>query len=155
MARVRKTEDQEHLKLLAIGHYVVGGIGVFFACLPLIHLTIGLVFLFGDGIDLDTGEEVPAFIGVLFAVIGGMMFLFGQACAWCVIYSGRQIAQRKKHTFSFIIGCVNCMFFPFGTILGVFTIIVLSRDSVKALYDPLDGQTEPEFKNEREYKAQN
>ena len=145
MARVRKTEDQEHLKLLAIGHYVVGGIGVFFACLPLIHLTLGLAFLFGGIEDFEgaAAEEVPAFIGLLFAIIGGIFFLFGQACAWCVIYSGRQIAQRKKHTFSFIIGCVNCMFFPFGTILGVFTIIVLSRDSVKDLYNPeLDDEGE-------------
>ncbi len=136
MAPVRNTEDQEHLKLLAIGHYVVGGIAVFFACLPLLHLTIGLAFLFGgfEQFGAEGAEEVPTFIGVLFAIIGGIFFLFGQACAWCLIYSGRQIAQRKKHTFSFIIACVSCMFFPFGTILGVFTIIVLSRDSVKMLY---------------------
>ncbi len=29
---------------------------------------------------------------------------------------------------------VACMFMPFGTVLGVFTIIVLLRDSVKELF---------------------
>jgi hypothetical protein len=28
--------------------------------------------------------------------------------------------------------CAECLFIPFGTILGVFTIIVLLRESVKA-----------------------
>jgi hypothetical protein len=30
--------------------------------------------------------------------------------------------------------CIECLFIPFGTILGVFTIIVLSRESVKTLF---------------------
>jgi hypothetical protein len=29
------------------------------------------------------------------------------------------------------------MFFPFGTVLGVFTIVVLSRDAVKAKYEAI------------------
>jgi len=30
--------------------------------------------------------------------------------------------------------CIECLFIPFGTILGVFTIVVLSREPVKALF---------------------
>jgi hypothetical protein len=30
--------------------------------------------------------------------------------------------------------CIECLFIPFGTILGVFTVVVLSRESVKALF---------------------
>jgi len=33
-----------------------------------------------------------------------------------------------------VMACVECLFIPFGTILGVFTIIVLLRESVKALF---------------------
>jgi hypothetical protein len=29
---------------------------------------------------------------------------------------------------------INCIFIPIGTVLGVFTIIVLTRDSVKELF---------------------
>jgi hypothetical protein len=34
----------------------------------------------------------------------------------------------------FVIACIECLFMPFGTILGVFTLIVLSRESVKKLF---------------------
>jgi hypothetical protein len=30
--------------------------------------------------------------------------------------------------------CIECLFLPFGTILGIFTIIVLSRESVKTFF---------------------
>jgi hypothetical protein len=36
--------------------------------------------------------------------------------------------------FSLVIAGVQCMFAPFGTALGVFTIIVLTRDSVRRQY---------------------
>jgi len=37
--------DEEHLKLLSIFHYVVGGIAAFFAFFPIIHLVIGIACL--------------------------------------------------------------------------------------------------------------
>ncbi len=33
---------------------------------------------------------------------------------------------------------LNCLFMPFGTVLGVLTIIVLMRPSVKALFYPTE-----------------
>jgi hypothetical protein len=39
------------------------------------------------------------------------------------------------------VGAVQCLFMPFGTILGVFTIIILSRESVQRLYDASRSQT--------------
>jgi len=37
--------------------------------------------------------------------------------------------------FSLIIAGINCVQFPFGTVLGVFTFVVLLRDSVRELYE--------------------
>lgn len=54
--------------------------------------------------------------------------------AFSIILSGRFLQQRKHYWFSFVLACIACAFMPFGTVLGVFTIIVLSRDSVKAFY---------------------
>jgi hypothetical protein len=39
--------------------------------------------------------------------------------------------------------CIECLFLPFGTILGVFTIIVLSRESVKELFGAPVGRQKP------------
>jgi hypothetical protein len=40
------TQDEDHLKLLSIFHYVVGGLAGLFALLPIFHLVIGLVMVF-------------------------------------------------------------------------------------------------------------
>jgi hypothetical protein len=45
------------------------------------------------------------------------------------------LRERKNRTFSFVVACVNCIHVPLGTVLGVFTIVVLSRESVKRLYE--------------------
>ena len=62
------------------------------------------------------------------------MFLIGQAIAVCMILAGRFIARRKRYWFIFIMACIECALFPFGTVLGVFTIIVLARESVKDVF---------------------
>jgi hypothetical protein len=36
----------------------------------------------------------------------------------------------------FAMAGVECIFMPFGTVLGVFTILVLNRQSVKELFAP-------------------
>lgn len=128
-------KDEEHLKLLALFHYIVGGIGAFFACFPLIHVGIGVAMLFDSKLLAGgNGSPPPAFAGIFFILLGGFLVLLGWAMAICTLISGRFLAKRKHRTFSFVIAAILCAFMPFGTVLGVFTIIVLSRDSVKALY---------------------
>jgi hypothetical protein len=81
------------------------------------------------------GEELPPeFLGWIFAVLGTVLFLIGLAMAICILIAGRSIALRKRYSFAFVMACIECLFIPFGTILGVFTIIVLLRESVKALF---------------------
>jgi len=127
-------EDQKHLQLLSIFHYVVGGITMLFSSMFVVHFVIGLMMLIAPEKFAENGETPPAFVGYLFAGMGGVAVLCGYVFAGCFIYSGRMISRRKKHMFSFVTACVGCVSVPFGTILGVFTILVLSRVSVKKLY---------------------
>jgi hypothetical protein len=128
--------DAQHLGLLSIFHYVVGGLTALFACFPLIHLGIGLAMVFSqDFFHTKAGEQPPPqAIGWLFTCLGGFMFLVGQTMAVCTILAGRFIARRKRYWFIFVMACIECAFFPFGTVLGVFTIITLSRQTVKGLF---------------------
>ena len=128
------SRDDEQLKLLSIFHYIVGGAGVLFALMPLVHMGFGYMFLFAPEHFHNSGESPPQFFGWMFFLMGAVFFLIGQSMALAIIISGRFIARRKHYLYSFIIGCIECAFFPFGTVLGVFTIIVLSRDSVKEIY---------------------
>jgi hypothetical protein len=64
-----------------------------------------------------------------------VLFVIGIAMAICILIAGRSLAFHKRYSFALVIACVECLFVPFGTILGVFTIVALSRGPVKALFE--------------------
>src|SRR5213078_1989596 len=78
--------------------------------------------------------DIPLRRGWLFIALGFLLFLLGIAMALCISIAGRCLSRRKCYTFALVIACLECLFIPFGTILGVFTIVALSRESVKALF---------------------
>jgi hypothetical protein len=128
--------DAEQLNLLSIFHYVVAGLAALFSFFPLLYTTIGIIFIFAARHGTaKPGEELPPeFLGWIFAVLGSLLFLMGIAMAISILIAGRSLALRKRYSFGFIMACIECLFIPFGTILGVFTIVVLSRQSVKELF---------------------
>src|SRR5256884_9325882 len=135
-------QDREHLRLLAIFHYVVAGLAGLFSFFPLLYPTIGAICIFaGRHGTAKPGEDLPPeFLGWIFAVLGSLLFLTGIAMAICILIAGRSLALRKRYSFVLVMACIECLFIPFGTILGVFTIVVLSRESVKALFPAAKGQ---------------
>lgn len=127
-------QDEHHLNLLSIFHYIVGGISALFSLFPIFHLVFGIAMIVSPDTFESGGEGPPAFIGWLFALIGGTIILIGLVFAISVILAGRFLSLRKHYTYCFVIACIQCLFVPFGTALGVFTIIVLSRESVKQIF---------------------
>jgi ABC-type Fe3+ transport system permease subunit len=131
------TESTSHLRLLEIFHYVVGGIAALFAMFPMIHLVIGLMMVFSPESLKGKGDEVPPqAIGWFFVVFAAVFIALGLAFACCVIAAGRSIRKRRRYLFCLVMAGVECMFMPFGTVLGVFTIIVLVKEDVKRLFEP-------------------
>ena len=132
-------DDLNNLKLLSIFHYVVGGLSAIFSCMFLIHLFIGIAVLNSpESWSGGNGQSPPQFVGYLFTFIGGLFFLLGMIVSGLVIYSGVLLKRLRKRMFSFVVASIECLFMPFGTILGVFTIIVLSKESVKQMYAESD-----------------
>ena len=128
-------DDIKHLRLLSIFHYVVAGLVALFACIPIIHLIVGILIVFApDKIESNNAGGPPEFIGWLFMVFSGFMILSGLIMAVLIAVTGRFLTRHKRRIFCIVIAAIECLFMPFGTVLGVFTIIVLSRDSVKKLF---------------------
>lgn len=125
-------QDDEHLKLLSIFHYVVAGLTALFACFPLIHFFVGM------GIATGAFDDTPGearILGVGLMVFAGLLILSGWALAAVILTAGRFLSAQTNHTFCLVVAGIECIFMPIGTVLGVFTIIVLMRESVKALFD--------------------
>jgi len=134
----QKVLDQEHLKLLSLFYYISGGVTAFFASFPLIHVFVGLMIVFSSEQfnPSKAGEPSPEFIGWLFVIIGGSIVILGWLLALAKIYVGRCISRRKHRIFCLIIAGISCLGIPYGTVLGIFTFIVLMRHSVKLLFEP-------------------
>ena len=130
----QENTDTDHLRLLAIFHYIVSGLAAFFACFPFIHLVVGLFMVLAPQKFGPTNQQPPAFVGWLFVLIASFFILAGWTFAVLVLIAGRSIAHRKRYLFCFVVACVECIFMPFGTVLGAFTILVLNRSSVKELF---------------------
>jgi Ca2+/Na+ antiporter len=128
--------DDEHLRLLSIFYYVKGGITALFACIPIIHVVLGLVFIIAPHAFGHGNDQPPAFLGWLFVILGSFLILFGWTFAVLAVITGRCLSRRKHYAFCFIVACIECLSVPFGTVLGVFTILVLNRQSVKELFKP-------------------
>ena len=143
-------QDLEHLRLLSIFHYIVAGMGAFFACFPIFHLTFGLVMLFApDALGPKPPPDMPLrVVGGLLVGIAATIILVGWSVAFCVFLAGRNLARQRRYIFCLVMAAILCLFMPFGTVLGVFTIIVLMRPSVKPLFeqqaaDPFANTTPP------------
>ena len=125
--------DLEHLRLLSIFHYVVAGLAAMFSLLPMIHLALGVAMISGH-FDAPGKDSPPAALGWLFVVLASTVILCGLTFAACLALAGRFLDQRRRYLFCLVVAGFACMFAPFGTVLGVFTIVVLVRPSVKAAF---------------------
>lgn len=131
-------QDEEHLRILTILHYVMAGLMTLFACFPIIHLTMGAALVFAPAAfpDSKTGEGPPAFIGWFFMAFAAAWIVAGLSMVACIIAAARCLAQRRRRVFCMVVaGLMSAMCVPLGTALGIFTIIVLARPSVTQAFD--------------------
>jgi len=129
--------DQEHLKLLSIFHYVVSGLTALLACFPIIHLIIGIVALVApQKMAGESGQAPPPFFGWMFVTFAGGFILIGWTYAVCLAFAGRFLIRKRHYLFCLVMAGISCLSLPFGTALGIFTIIVLMRPSVKEMFVP-------------------
>jgi hypothetical protein len=127
------TQDDEHLKLLAIFHYVMGALSFLGAVIGVIYMFAGF-FVFRHA--AASGPSTPPVeMGWIFAFIGGVIALLSVALGVCLIIAGRSLTARRNRTFCMVVAGINCLNVPLGTLLGVFTFIVLLRPSVAAQFD--------------------
>jgi hypothetical protein len=133
----QQNNDIKHLDLLAIFHWIWGGLIMLFSLAGIIYIVIGAMVLNGS-LDMDsgrgnrTGDDLV--FGWVFLILGIAVILLGWTVGLLNIYSGFCLKKHRKRTFCIVIAAIDCLSFPIGTTLGVFTIVVLVRDSVKALY---------------------
>ncbi len=196
-----RNKDAEHLKLLSIFHYVLGGLTALFSLFPIIHLILGIAVVLGAfpgeradarrlGRDADSRavhqapqvdnqpvlpsadvndelgraieeyptrrrahEPFPKAFGWFFIIFASAFILIGETLAICLFIAARSLAHRRRYTFCFVVAVMSCLSMPMGTVLGIFTIIVLCRPTVKTLFGRSNGAPVGEAEAESPYTA--
>ncbi len=128
--------DASHLKLLAIFHFVFAGLtllglGFLFLHWWFMHAIMENPEMWKNQQGGPPPKEFIALFKWVYLFFGTGIVLTGVANT----ISGWSLMARRNRTFSLVVAGLNCMAFPFGTALGVFTFIVLLRDSVRELYE--------------------
>ena len=141
----QKILDEERLRLLSLFHYISGGMSIGFSCIFIFHFIFLLLIstnpdMFNNGRNPDL-HGPPIMVFKVFAVIFGSFIILGITYGILEIISGRFITKRKHRLFSFIVALPRVLFIPYGCILSIFTLILLEKSSVKALYDDAKRST--------------
>lgn len=132
-------EDEQHLTWLAYGHYALAALTFVCGLFPMIHLTVGIGLLAGE---LGPYEPNRALTGGIFVLVAGGLIGMFWAVSAALIYAGRCLRRRVKPTLVFVVAIIQCVFFqPLGLVLGILTILVLTRPAVKAAFQA--GTTTP------------
>ncbi|RYG38175.1 hypothetical protein EON81_04375 [bacterium] len=114
-----------------IGSYILG---VFSLCgLP--HTFMGLFFLASPRTFGNSQNGPPP------AFFGGMMFLIGLGVVGS--FMGLAIAnhaasawvrERRRYTGIQVVSAFTCLYMPLGTVLGVYSLVILSKPEVRVRF---------------------
>ncbi len=117
--------------------FIVKGIlNLIFCLFPLLYIVLG-GFLFANETD-----EQSQMAGMIFIGLGLFILFLGLVFGTLTILAGKYLGELKNYDFIFVMAIVNCLTGILGILLGVFTIIELTKPEVKRLFGksvPQDG----------------
>jgi hypothetical protein len=131
-AQSQQRRDREHIKLLAIFHFVFGGLALVGIAFLFVHYLIMHTMFSNPEMWKGQPQAMPTqvFLDAFISFYIFMGFLLLSVLVLNVL-SGFFLFQKRNRRFSLVIDGLDCLQIPFGIALGVFTILVLSRDSVR------------------------
>ena len=129
-------EKQQYLQYLAIGHYVMAVLAFLFGSIPLLHIVFGIAVAV-EGVGTGSGQSLPI-AGLTFGLVlifFGLVFVLS---AWAygifMIKAAKALKEHRNHLLCMVMAAVSCIFAPVGTVLGIFTLLLLLDGEVKAAF---------------------
>ncbi|MBN9690444.1 MAG: hypothetical protein J0M24_09395 [Verrucomicrobia bacterium] len=121
--------DDEHLKLLSLGYLVSGGFTAVFSLFGLFYAGMGL-FMLAVTMTQKSSSAPPVAVALLFGTMGLLFLAIFIVVTLCKFRVASCLKQRRGRTFCLIVAGLTAIAFPYGTMLSVFTFLVLCRPSV-------------------------
>jgi hypothetical protein len=132
-SQYRRQTDDDHIRTLVILHRVFGGITAAGSCCLLGYIT----FVFGI-IGLSFADKSPsappAAVGGALIVIWVCMVALVSALSILNFLCANWLRDRRNWMAIAVVSAINCLHMPLGTALGVFTLIVINRQTVRETF---------------------
>jgi ABC-type branched-subunit amino acid transport system permease subunit len=124
------------LRLLSIGYYIQAGIAAFYTVMLVGYSAFIAVLLTNLARVSQQGSQQnipPAVLSILSVVL---TVVIGMVCAYtaCLFLAGFWLRRLRNKLFIEIVAAFNCLGIPYGTVLSIFTFMVLQRPSAKQLF---------------------
>ena len=108
------TQDDQHLRLLSIFHYVVAGFAMLCSLFPTVHLAVGIAMASGVFND-DPKDALPiALTGWFLVLFASLWVLCGLAFSTCVFLAGRNLNARRRYRFCLFMACLESLSHSLG-----------------------------------------
>jgi ABC-type phosphate transport system permease subunit len=132
-------KDLEHLKLLGIFHYIWGALSLIGGLFIGGYFLVVGIFLMTNPPSSTTSEDsgTASVVGGIMIGVGVVLFLIVVVVygILTVMAGGKYRKHQGGYWFCFILAIVTLVISGIpGIVLGIFSLIVLSRESVKALF---------------------
>ena len=125
--------DRKQLHLLSIFHYLVAFLEALSVAILIVSFSRGVGFVNGRSPEIAGGSTSYGWALLGFSALG---MVVGVGIAVLTFVAARMISERRAHSFCVVVAAINCIYFPFGAILGTLTIIVLKRPQVQDAFAP-------------------
>jgi hypothetical protein len=134
--------DEEHLRLLQIGYYILAAMCAAMTVFGMLYA--GFMGVILSSMPQNSQNNVdPRALGGIFAIIGGILVVCGIGSALLTFLTARFLAARSHRVFCIVIAALTCLQIPWGSVIGVCTIMVLSRPTVTAMFGGRSSQPPP------------
>jgi hypothetical protein len=130
-------EIRKSVRFLGIVYYVLAVIAALLGCFFAGHVRAGLHALFGS--------EVPeeAMLVTFLGLMGGAALFFAWALAVLFGLTGWFLRGFKHRVFCIVVAALTCiMCFPVGPAVGIWMLVLLTRDSARALFQTEEDHAE-------------
>ncbi|OEJ98933.1 hypothetical protein A8C32_07020 [Flavivirga aquatica] len=110
----------------------------------ILTLAFSLFFIFYAGMGLffstiieasDKLNDAPFNLGIIFVIIGVIGIIICVTLGVLTLIASKYIKHRKNYTFIFVISIINCLTGILGILLGVFSLIELTKPEIKELFN--------------------
>ena len=123
----------EHLRLLSLFHYVWAAMGIFGFAFLVLHYGF-MSAMMSQSMLAESGKPPPPHMQPMMGMFKWFYVAFGLYGITTMVLNAlaaKWLRARRNWVFCMVVAGINCLSIPLGTVLGVFTIVVLAKDPVR------------------------